>query len=928
MSRHLAVALFVAAAACSTASPAQTQTMDPDFAAHVKEWTTKPEFISPLVDHLPASAGVPSPKDVLGHHIGAPKELTYYTDVLRYYDTLAAHSGRVKVLRIGKTEEGRDSVIVFVGSEDSIARLDDNRKNLARLADPRGLTDADAHDLIAKTKPIYTLSGGLHSAELGPPEMLMELAYRLVTEDSPLVESIRSNVIVAIMPVADPDGRDRSIDWYFAHNVDITDYEKMSGVPYWGKYTKHDDNRDINYAGMANQNFLRWYLDWHPPIMHDLHESVPFLYIYSGQAPQNPLWDPIVYGELPMFANWDMAQLTKYGMPGVWNHGYVDAWSPGYVAIMATNHNRLMRFYEIFGNAGATTMERTIAPPSSPAILGGGGGGFGDFTKRQWYRPNPPYEHVLWSMRDNTNYAETGVLNSLQLVAVLPQVILENFYVKSRNAITAGTKQEPYGFILPADQEDPTRVAFVIHILRMQGIEVGRAKAAIKLSDGDYPAGSLIVKTNQPYGPLAKTLLGKQTDPDPDLTTYDDSAWTMSLMTNTTIKPTKDIAVQAVAVETVDQYAPVGTLKDVPAAGVYAVPDHGSPNLVTLRYGLKDVSMQIAERPFTVAGTTFPAGTFLVPTSAASTLKPLAAKLGLDVVGLAASPKVATHEATLPRLAIFSTWAGTQDVGWVRYTLDQYQVPYDLIFKERVLEGNLAQDYDLILIPNQVRSAKQLVIDIPKADKPLAYKKTDKFKFLGDYGSSDDISGGMGAAGVVEFQKFTESGGLLVTLGTSSAFPADFGLAPTIETSNTSAKFYAPGPIVDADIIRPENPIFYGYSAKTVPVRYANGPLFRMTAEMDKNDVLMRFPGGEKSVLSGLFNGADDIKSRAAVVVVPDGKGEIVMFTTNPIWRWQNLGEYRMLFNTLMNYKNLAPGPAPAAGTTPEADHKASTTVD
>jgi hypothetical protein len=928
MSRHLAVALFVAAAACSTASPAQTQTMDPDFAAHVKEWTTKPEFISPLVDHLPASAGVPSPKDVLGHHIGAPKELTYYTDVLRYYDTLAAHSGRVKVLRIGKTEEGRDSVIVFVGSEDSIARLDDNRKNLARLADPRGLTDADAHDLIAKTKPIYTLSGGLHSAELGPPEMLMELAYRLVTEDSPLVESIRSNVIVAIMPVADPDGRDRSIDWYFAHNVDITDYEKMSGVPYWGKYTKHDDNRDINYAGMANQNFLRWYLDWHPPIMHDLHESVPFLYIYSGQAPQNPLWDPIVYGELPMFANWDMAQLTKYGMPGVWNHGYVDAWSPGYVAIMATNHNGLMRFYEIFGNAGATTMERTIAPPSSPAILGGGGGGFGDFTKRQWYRPNPPYEHVLWSMRDNTNYAETGVLNSLQLVAVLPQVILENFYVKSRNAITAGTKQEPYGFILPADQEDPTRVAFVIHILRMQGIEVGRAKAAIKLSDGDYPAGSLIVKTNQPYGPLAKTLLGKQTDPDPDLTTYDDSAWTMSLMTNTTIKPTKDIAVQAVAVETVDQYAPVGTLKDVPAAGVYAVPDHGSPNLVTLRYGLKDVSMQIAERPFTVAGTTFPAGTFLVPTSAASTLKPLAAKLGLDVVGLAASPKVATHEATLPRLAIFSTWAGTQDVGWVRYTLDQYQVPYDLIFKERVLEGNLAQDYDLILIPNQVRSAKQLVIDIPKADKPLAYKKTDKFKFLGDYGSSDDISGGMGAAGVVEFQKFTESGGLLVTLGTSSAFPADFGLAPTIETSNTSAKFYAPGPIVDADIIRPENPIFYGYSAKTVPVRYANGPLFRMTAEMDKNDVLMRFPGGEKSVLSGLFNGADDIKSRAAVVVVPDGKGEIVMFTTNPIWRWQNLGEYRMLFNTLMNYKNLAPGPAPAAGTTPEADHKASTTVD
>jgi hypothetical protein len=749
----------------------------------------------------------------------------------------------------------------------------------------------------------------------------MELAYRLATEDTPIIEKIRANVIVAIMPVADPDGRDRSIDWYFAHNVDITDYEKMTGVPYWGKYTKHDDNRDINYAGMANQNFLKWYLDWHPPIMHDLHESVPFLYVYSGQAPQNPLWDPIVYGELPMLSNWDMSRLTSYGMPGVWTHGYVDAWSPGYVAIMATNHNGLMRFYEIFGNAGATTMDRTLFEPN-PAIQGGGGA-FGDMTKRQWYRPNPPYLHVLWSMRNNTNYAETGVLTSLEFASRFPDVLLENFYAKSRNAVRAGTKEEPYGFILPSDQEDPTRVAFVIHILRMQGIEVGRTKAAVKLSDGEYPAGSLIVKTNQPYGPLAKTLLGKQVDPDPELTTYDDSAWTMSLMTNTVIKPTKDIAVQAVAVDAVDQYTPVGTFKEASAKGaagtgglgaaVYAVPDHGSPNMITLRYGLKDFAVQIVEKQFTAEGATFSAGTFLVPASAASTLKRLAAGLGLDVVGLAAAPKVAAHDAALPRIAMFSTWAGTQDVGWVRYTFDQYKIPYDLIFKERVLEGNLAKDYDLILIPNQVRSAKALVVDMPKADKPLPYKKTDKFKFLGDYGSSDDISGGMGAAGVVELQKFTEDGGLLVTLGTSSAFPPEFGFTPKIDTSNPGGKFYAPGPVVEADILHPENPIFYGYSAKTVPVRYANGPLFRLSEEMDKKNVLMRFPGGEKSVLSGLFNGADDIKGRAAIVVTAEGNGEVVLFATNPAWRWQNMGEYRMLFNTLMNFRNLAPMALPAA---------------
>lgn len=893
--------------------PAAAQTMDADFAAKVKEWTTKPEFSSPLVDHLPQGGGVPSPKDVLGHHIGAPKQLTYYADVLRYYDALAAHSKRIKVQRIGKTEEGRDTVVIYLGAEESLKHLDENRKNLARLADPRGLTDAEANALIAKTKPVYTLSGGLHSAELGPPEMLMELAYRLITEDSPLIQKIRSEVIVALIPVADPDGRDRSIDWYYAHNVDVTDYQKMSGAPYWGMYTKHDDNRDINYAGLANQHFLAWFLEQHPQVMHDLHESVPFLYVYSGQAPQNPLWDPIVYGELPMLSNWDMSQLTRMGMPGVWTHGYVDAWSPGYVAQMATNHNALMRFYEIFGNAGATTMQRTISQPPNPAISGGGGGIGGDMTKREWYRPNPPYKQVLWSMRNNTNYAETGVLTSLQFASTFPQVLLEDFYAKSRNAVAAGTKDAPYGYVIPSSQEDMTRVAFVLHILRMQGIEVGRLKSALKLSDGEYPAGSFVVKTNQPYGPLAKTLLDKQVDPDPDLTTYDDSAWTMALMTHTEIRPTKDIAVQSAAVDPVDNFTPQGKVQELAGAAVYAVPDHGSPNMVTLRYGLKDVALQIAEKPFKAGDASFGAGTFLVPASAATQLKPLAASLGLDVAGLAAKPQVAAHDAPLPRVAIFSTWSGTQDVGWVRYTFDQYKVPYDLIFKERVQKGDLAKDYDLILIPNQARSAKQLVYDLPHdaADGPLAYQKTDRFKFLGDYGSSPDISGGLGIAGVGEFQRFVEGGGTLVTLGTSSALPAEFDMLPQVDTTAPQGRFYAPGPVVEANVLRPENPIFFGYSDRTLPVRYANGPLLRMPREMDAKYVLMRFPGGDKSVLSGLFNGADNIKGRAAVVVAPEGKGEIVMFMTNPVWRWQNVGEFRMVFNALMNFRNLAPGGAP-----------------
>ena len=191
----------------------------------------------------------------------------------------------------------------------------------AWLADPRGLTSAQASDLIKQTKPIYHLMGGLHSGETGPSEMLMELAYRLVTEDSQIVNSIRENLIVSITPAADPDGRDRYVDWYYRYKIyETSEDDNVGGPPYWGKYIFHDDNRDINYSQLPMRNLLKWYLEWHPPIMHDLHESVPFLYTFSGQAPQEPSLDPILYGELPWFANFEMAQMTSYGMPGVWTH--------------------------------------------------------------------------------------------------------------------------------------------------------------------------------------------------------------------------------------------------------------------------------------------------------------------------------------------------------------------------------------------------------------------------------------------------------------------------------------------------------------------------------------------------------------------------------------------------------------------------------
>ena len=180
------------------------------------------------------------------------------------------------------------------------------------------------------------------------------------------------------------------------------------------------------------------------------------------------------------------------------------------------------------------------------------------------------------------------------------------------------------------------------------------------------------------------------------------------------------------------------------------------------------------------------------------------------------------------------------------------------------------------------------------------------------YGESDDITGGMGLEGAAELNRFVAEGGLLITLASSSVFPAEFGLTPRVDAGRPSGQFYAPGPIVQTEIQKPEHPIFWGYTEKTMGVRYANGPLLRVP-EADKGQTLSKFVGGDAGVLSGLMKGADEIKDRPAILDVPVGKGRVLLYATNPCYRWQNHGEFNTLFSAILAWNDLAPQEPEAA---------------
>ncbi|HEY7473477.1 MAG TPA: hypothetical protein VH679_00590, partial [Vicinamibacterales bacterium] len=566
---------------------------------------------------------------------------------------------------------------------------------------------------------------------------------------------------------------------------------------------------------------------------------------------------------------------------------------------------------------GAGAAGQPGQPPQGPPAGRAGGGraggvptGRGGGQDREWYRgiPVPAGMPANFTRRNNTNYMQTGVLSGLQLTAMFPNLVLENFYTKTRNSIEQGRTTAPFGYVIPV-QRDMTRPAELVRILRVQGIEVGQTTAAVKIGDLSFPAGSYVIKGGQPYWRLAKNLLEKQDYPDPALRTYDDSGWTMGHAFNVDVKEIRDKAILDVAAPLIKLPEVKGKITGTGTAGL-AIAHFGSNNMITFRYKLRNVPMKIAEKNFTAEGIDFPAGSYIVTGTDLAPVRAAVEQLGLTAAAFATAPSVPTHDGDAPRVAVYSSWGvgpgqSTQELGWYRHAFDQFGIPFELIYKERVKKGNLKNDFDVIVMAAQnINRASALA---PPAARPSAYMKTDKFKFLGMYGESPDTSGGFGQEGVDAFAKFLEAGGTIVAADSAVRFPIEFGFARSIDTEGVTG-VNAQKPLVQAEIVRTDHPVFYGYPDRIMPIKYATQQTFFRVGPADQDKILARFVGGDAAVLSGLMVGGDAIRGRAFAVDVPNahnGKGRVIMFSNNPVYRWQNHGEFNMIFNSILNWNDV-----------------------
>jgi hypothetical protein len=917
------------AAGQSTFAPDRPQ---PGSVEAIAAATTDKHYLSPWVSYLPDVAGVPSPLSYLGRITGAPGELAGTEKAYGYCRALAAASPRVKVFTIGHTEEGREIILVAIADEAGIRDLDHLKSATAALADPRATDRAAAEKLIADSRPIYYLNAALHADETGSTEAMLELAYRLAVSEQPLIRRIREQLVVIINPVANPDGRDKVVDWFYRYLKGKTDRGSLPRMspPYWSKYAFVDINRDSHQqAHEATRAVNRMYFDWHPTVVHDLHEGMPMMMSWNGTGPYNPNIDPITYSEFLELSFHEVETMTAMGMPGVstWNFG--EGFSHMYLDSVGMNHNSIGRGYETWGNGSAETMRRTVEA---------------DEATREWWRPMPPEAgDVLWSARDNLNYQETGALAALDFSAGNPKAMLRNFYQKGWDSWQKGLNDAPYAFLIADDQGDRARVAAMVKVLLGQHIEVARASAPITVKEGTFPAGTYVVRLDQPYRNYAVDLLTPQHYPKDSNEPYDDVSWELPANYKLSAIATADSAIRSASLTPLKEAPqPAGRVEG--SGPAFLLKESGQEELLAARYRLAKFQIEVAERNFKSGSTDFPAGSWILPPQAglSDAVHAVSVELGLDFISAAAAPDVPRHAEKAARIGLWVPWADTDSIGWIRYILDQRKVPYTYLRDEDIRAGAWRDQVDLLLYGHVDLELAEQIHGLPAYWGPMPFKKTPQTPSFGTPAESDDITGGIGWSGLDQIEKFVQNGGLLVTLGSGSMLALDAGIVRGVRRSSGGvprstqgggvasaaaaqlASTRTPGAHVRVTFDQPASPLAYGYPQRTWVFRQ-NFPLYDVPRKwlrmaycttcldgpLDRSSIVLEWGDREGApfVVSGQAWGEDNLIGRPALLDMPVGRGHAVIFNFNPMHRDMNRGDHRLLWNAILNWEAILSPP-------------------
>jgi hypothetical protein len=910
-----------------------------------------PLFIILLLCNI-AWAQIPTPKEHFGFNIGDDYMLATFTQTEAYFKKLAT-SDRVKLVNIGKTEEGRDQPMMIITSPENHKKLARFQEISTKLARAEGLTDAQAKAMAEEGKAVVWIDGGIHSNETVAWMQLIETAYQFTTRKDAEVMRILDNVIILFTHI-NPDGQELVANWYMRNPT--PEKRSLDNLPrLYQKYAGHDNNRDFFMLQLKEtQNVGRQlFVDWIPQIMYNHHQRGPAGSVLAGppyRDPFNYVFHPLMITGIDALGAAMINRLIAEEKPGFTRLGgsVFSTWYNGGLRTTTHFHNQIGLLTEIIGGPTPETV------PLVPNRLIPNGNTPFPVTPQKWY------------FKQSIDYSVSCNYAVLDYAARHHDELLYNIYVMGKNSIERGSKDywtlspkradailaaqkndksaqtesgapapDPFGmrggipvkyydevlndpagrdargYIISAKQPDFVTATKFVNALIRTGIQVHKATSEFKVEGKTYPAGSYIVKTAQSFRPHVLDMFEPQDHPNdfpypggPPTRPYDAAGWTLAYQMGVQF----DRVLNAFdgpfeRIPYGELQSPVGKIDAAAPAG-YTLSSRANNSFIAVN-DLLGAGIPVFRLP--QGSGSSEAGAFYVPASpkAKSLLEKSAKDLGIEALGVAKKPMGTMTKVAPMRIALWDTYGGSMPSGWVRLLMEQYHFPMEVIYSQAIDAGDLKKKYDVIIFVT--RAIPAVGTGRPEGEyggflrEPKVEEIPDNFRpSLGRITANKSIP---------QIKKFLEEGGKVVTIGSSANLAYHLGLPvrnALVEMTNAGTerplpaeKYYIPGSILRVTLDSTQTAT-WGMASQT-DVYFDSSPVFKLAPDaIAKGQVkpLVWF-STNKPLRSGWAWGQTYLQDGITAFEAPIGAGKLTVVGPEITFRAQSQGTFKLLFNQL-----------------------------
>jgi hypothetical protein len=898
--------------------------------------------IAALASSLPAQSRITSPLKQFGHNIGDDYFLANYDQLTKYWQKLDKQSDRMKVVRIGTSSEGRPMWMAIITSPENHGKLGRYREIAARLAHAEGLTDNQAHALAREGKAVVWIDGGLHASEVLGAQQLVQWVYEMVSRNDPETRRFLRDVILLAVP-ANPDGMDLVSNWYMREKD--TAKRSTSGLPVlYHKYIGHDNNRDSYMASQVETRAMDsvMFRAWYPQIMYNHHQTGPdgtIIFAPPFRDPFNYNLDPLIPVGIDLVGAAIHSRFIAEGKPGSTMRGgsNYSTWWNGGLRTTVYFHNMIGLLTEAIGNP--TPMRVSFVPER---LLPSGNLPF-------------PIMPQTWHFAQSIAYELSANRAVMDIASKYREDFLYNIYKMGRNSIDRGStdtwtlspkrvnevkaavardsaakadgggprdslsnvrrtpapyiamlhsraSRDPRGYIIPSDQADfPTAVKFV-NTLVMNGITIHRATRAFDVGGKMYPAGSYVLKMAQAFRPHILDMFEPQDHPDdipypggPPTPPYDNAGWTLAYQMG--VRFDRILEPFDGPFEKLTGFGAPPARPEPPVAPWYALRRTTNDAFIAVnRLLARDQKVYTSNRSISVGSGWSEPGIFFVrgTPQAREIIADLAATKGLEFVPINVSVD-SSGLAPLhsPRIAIWDQYGGSIDSGWLRFVLEQFEFPYEVVYPKTIDAGSLNAKYDVLILSDEATVGDTSQRGGQRSQREPAVVPAEYQPRLGTLTPSKSLP---------QLKAFMDGGGTLLTIGRAAniayqlELPLSNAITDTAGKQLPRARFYIPGSVLGA-AVDTTSPIAWGMPAR-VDLFFDSSPAFRVMPNAESRGIKrVAWFDGPAPLRSGWAWGQKALDGAAEVLVARMGKGSLLLYGPEIYFRSQSHGSFRFLFN-------------------------------